>query len=115
MAVTSWLPLEMQLLLGRSLMVGHRICWLQPACTGEAVAGAGGLSSILWPPAFYLHHPPMLPPHGFRASCPSANHFRPLAAWERPWGAQRWWWKCLGTLGGDQGFFPSQQGHQVLV
>lgn len=41
MAVTSQLPLEMQLLLGRSLAVGRRICWLQPACTERLLLGLG--------------------------------------------------------------------------
>lgn len=114
-AMTPQLPLEMQLLLGRGLVVGRGICWQQPACTGGAVARAGGSPCIPRPPALYLHCPCSLP----TASGPCAplpiHHSVPTVAWRQALGVPgRWWW-WLGTLGGGWGSFPGQQGHQVLV
>lgn len=59
--MTSQLPLEMQLLLGRGLAVGLSICWQQPACAGGAVAEVGGSPHIPRPPVLYLHCPCSLP------------------------------------------------------
>lgn len=115
MAVTSQLPLEMQLLLGRSLAVGRRICWLQPACTERLLLGLGACPASSGLLLFISTTHPCFLPTASEASCPSANHSRPLAAWDGPWSAQRWWWKCLGTLGGGWGSFTSQQVHQMLV
>lgn len=86
-AMTSQLLLEMQPLLGRGLAVGLGICWQQPACTGGAVAEAGGSPRIPRPPALYLHRPCSLPmASGPHASLPIAPD--PWWPGDKPWGAQ---------------------------
>lgn len=75
-----------------ALVVGCGIYWQQPACTAGAVARAGGSPYIPSSSALYLHHPCSLP-RCVRASCPSADRSRPMAAWGQVLG-------CLATGGG---------------
>lgn len=106
---TSRLPLETQPLLGRPLAVGLGICWQQSACTGGAVAGAGGSPHIPRAPALYLCCPRSLPtPSGLCAPLLIAPY--PWRTGDRPWGA--WPVVVFGDPWWGSGFFHSRQGHR---